>query len=43
MRGANLTYVDASSLSFMQEHGIETVWSTDFHLGLNGAQIHPRD
>lgn len=43
MRGANLTYVDASSLSFMQEHGIETVWSTDFHLGITGAQIHPRD
>lgn len=42
LRGARLTYVDAASLAFMAEHGIETVWSTDHHLGLTGAQVLPR-
>lgn len=42
LRGARLTYVDASSLAFLGQHGIETVWSTDQHLGLTGAQILPR-
>lgn len=41
-RGAKLTYVDASSLVFMARHRIEHVWSTDHHLGLTGAQVHPR-
>ena len=42
MRGARLTYVDASSLAFMGLHRIDTVWSTDHHLGLTGAQVLPR-
>lgn len=42
MRGARLTYVDASSLAFLERHEIDTVWSTDHHLGLTGAQVLPR-
>ncbi len=42
MRGARLTYVDASSLAFMGLHRIDTVWSTDHHLSLTGAQVLPR-
>ena len=41
LRGARLTYVDASSLAFMEEHRIGTVWSTDHHLGLAGARVLP--
>ena len=42
MRGARLTYVDASSLAFMERHQIDTVWSTDHHLGLTGARVLSR-
>ena len=42
MRGARLAYVDASSLAFMGLHQIDTVWSTDHHLGLTGARVLPR-
>ena len=42
MRGARLTYVDASSLAFLERHDIDTVWSTDHHLGLTGAKVVPR-
>ena len=42
MRGSKLTYVDASSLCFMEKHKIRTVWSTDHHLGLTGAEVLPR-
>lgn len=42
LRGARLTYVDASSLAFLDQHRIDTVWSTDHHLGLTGARILPR-
>lgn len=42
LRGARLTYADASSLAFMARHGIDTAWSTDHHLSLTGAQILPR-
>jgi predicted nucleic acid-binding protein len=42
LRGAKLTYVDASSLVLIQQHGIEQVWSTDRHLGLTGCEIVPR-
>ena len=42
MRGARLTYVDASSLALMRRHGIGTVWATDHHLGLTGALVLPR-
>jgi predicted nucleic acid-binding protein len=41
-RGAKLTYVDASSLHFLEKHKIRRVWSTDYHLGLTGAEVLPR-
>jgi len=41
-RGAKLTYVDAASLSWIEQRKIKTVWSTDHHLGLMGAEIFPR-
>jgi predicted nucleic acid-binding protein len=42
LRGAKLTYVDASSLCLMERHKIRKVWSTDHHLGLTGAEVLPR-
>ena len=42
LRGSKLTYADASSLCFIERHGINVVWSTDMHLSLNGAQVLPR-
>ncbi len=42
LRGAKLTYVDASSLCFLERHRIRKVWSTDHHLGLTGAEVLPR-
>lgn len=42
LRGARLTYVDASSLVVMEEFGIETAWATDHHLALRGAEVLPR-
>lgn len=42
LRGARLTYVDASSLVLMEESGIRAVWATDHHLGLTGAEVFPR-
>jgi predicted nucleic acid-binding protein len=42
LRGAKLTYADASSLCFLEQHGITRVWSTDRHLGLAGAEVLPR-
>ena len=42
LRGTRLTYVDASSLALLVRHRIDTVWSTDRHLGLTGAQVLPR-
>lgn len=42
LRGSKLTYVDASSLCFMDLHRIRRVWSTDHHLGLTGAEVLPR-
>lgn len=41
-RGANLTFVDASSLALIERHKIRRVWSTDHHLGLSGAEVLPR-
>jgi len=41
-RGAKLSYVDASSLMFIEQRKIKTVWSTDHHLGITGAEILPR-
>lgn len=42
LRGTKLTYVDASSLTFIEAYGISTVWGTDRHLGLLGAKVMPR-
>ena len=42
LRGAKLTYVDASSLSLMERHRIRKAWGTDHHLGLTGAEVLPR-
>ena len=42
LRGAKLTYVDASSLSLMERHKIRRVWGSDHHLGLTGAEVLPR-
>lgn len=41
-RGAKLTYVDASSLSLIDRHGVDVVWSTDHHLSLTGVEVIPR-
>jgi predicted nucleic acid-binding protein len=41
-RGTKLTYVDASSLVHLEERKIATVWATDHHLGLGGAEVLPR-
>ncbi|HUG90287.1 MAG TPA: PIN domain-containing protein [Planctomycetaceae bacterium] len=41
-RGSRLTYVDASSLCFLERHKIRRVWATDHHLGLSGAEVLPR-
>ena len=40
-RGHKLTYVDASSLVFLQARRIREVWGTDSDLGLEGAQVLP--
>jgi predicted nucleic acid-binding protein len=42
LRGAKLTYVDASSLALMSEHEIKRAWATDHHLGLTGVEVLPR-
>jgi len=42
LRGAKLTYVDASSLCFLERHKIMKVWATDHHLALTGAEVLPR-
>ena len=41
-RGSKLTYVDASSLTILERRKIRVVWSTDYHLGLTGAEVLPR-
>lgn len=41
LRGCKLTYVDASSLVWLERKRIGTVWGTDHHLGLEGAQVVP--
>ena len=40
--GSKLTYVDASSLYFIDHHKISKIWSTDYHLSLMGAEVLPR-
>ena len=41
LRGYKLTYVDASSLVFLEVRQIRIVWGTDRHLPLEGASILP--
>ena len=41
LRGAKLTFVDASSLVWLESRETKTVWGTDHHLGLEGAQVVP--
>lgn len=41
-RGTKLSYTDASSLVHLEQRKIRTVWSTDHHLGLGGAEVLPR-
>lgn len=38
----NLTYVDASSLVFLETKKLPVVWTTDRHLSLTGARVLPR-
>lgn len=42
LRGSKLTYVDASSLVFMEQRKIRKVWGTDHDLSLTGAEVLPR-
>jgi predicted nucleic acid-binding protein len=42
LRGSRLTYVDASSLALIAKYKVKTVWSTDHHLSLTGAEVMPR-
>jgi predicted nucleic acid-binding protein len=35
----NLTMTDAVGLHLMQERGVASCWSTDFHLALGGVQL----
>ncbi|MBU2602802.1 MAG: type II toxin-antitoxin system VapC family toxin [Actinobacteria bacterium] len=35
----NLTMTDAVGLYLMQERGVASCWSTDFHLALGGVQL----
>ena len=41
LRGQKLTWVDASSLVWLDDLGIPLVWGTDQHLGLGGASVIP--
>ncbi len=41
LRGHKLTYVDASSLVFLQSFRIPEVWGTDRDLALEGARVAP--
>ena len=41
MRGRKLSLVDASSLVFLEQGRITTVWGTDLDLALEGAHVVP--
>ncbi|MFQ5700841.1 MAG: hypothetical protein ACE5HU_03245 [Acidobacteriota bacterium] len=41
LRGCKLTYVDASSLVWLRRKRISTVWGTDHHLAIQGANVIP--
>lgn len=40
-QGQGLTYVDASCLVFVKQKNIPTVWGTDRHLAIAGAEVVP--
>jgi len=41
LRGRKLTYVDVSSLVFLEEKHIREVWGTDADLSVTGARVIP--
>ena len=41
LRGCKLTWVDASSLVWLQRKKIGSVWGTDHHLSIEGAPVFP--
>ena len=41
LRGTKLTWVDASSLVYLEQKKIVTVWGTDHHLAIEGAKVIP--
>jgi predicted nucleic acid-binding protein len=41
-RGRKLTYVDASSLVWLERRRIPEVWGTDADLAIEGAKVRPR-
>ncbi len=41
-RGRKLTYVDASSLVWLERRRIPEVWGTDVDLAVEGAKVRPR-
>lgn len=41
LRGHKLTFVDASSLVWLEEREIGQVWGTDRHLAIEGATVTP--
>ncbi|MFV2073824.1 MAG: type II toxin-antitoxin system VapC family toxin [Thermoanaerobaculales bacterium] len=41
LRGQRLTFVDASSLVWIEGKRIPVVWGADHHLGLQGATVVP--
>lgn len=41
LRGYKLGYVDASSLVWLDQRKIRTVWGTDLHLAVEGARVIP--
>lgn len=41
LRGLKLSFVDASSLVWLETLGIREVWGTDHHLAVEGARITP--
>jgi predicted nucleic acid-binding protein len=41
LRGLKLSFVDASSLVWLETRGIRDVWGTDHHLAVEGAHVLP--
>lgn len=40
-RGLKLTFVDASSLAWLEDRNISTVWGTDHDLAIEGTKVIP--